>query len=431
MPSRSRHARRPLFTPTRRLVLANFLLVVCFTATYFVGLIGCATYQLGAGAFEVSALVILLNVALVVGGALAGVVTDRVGPRLTLAASLVGFALLGIFSLLMPLSYPMLAVVSTLEGLADGFCGTTVSAYPRFLTSRPRELKRMNSLCGTAVSVAVIVGPLIGGAVTSLSTNQACFATIPVASLLAAALVWATPEAPGTVGEQRADRAAGEKTAAHGGFWHQLAEGFRVTFSHRTLCMLFLLYFLGFFAYGAFDSLESLFYRDVLRVSGDWMGWLSACAGVGATAGSLLVLRFPTRRLTLGTLSVLLLVTGVGSMIYVGTANVAIAVVGQLVTGLGFGAMRPVKDTILQRSCDVSYVGRVTSVMNAGTNSAGTLPLLVAPLVANVLGVQGTLFVASAVVAVLAVAFLLLTRHDGEKDAQAVPGAGQAPGENR
>lgn len=406
MPSHSCPARRRFLTPTRRLVLANFLFVVCFTATYFVGLIGSATYQLGCGAFEVSALVILLNVALVVGGALAGVVTDRIGPRITLAASLAGFALLGIFSLLMPLSYPMLAVVSTLEGLADGFCGTTVSAYPRFLTSRPRELKRMNSLCGTAVSVAVIVGPLIGGVVTSLSTNQTCFVTIPVASLLAAAIVWATPEAPGTVGEQRASHATGEKPAAHEGFWHQLAEGFRVTFSHRTLRMLFLLYFLGFFAYGAFDSLESLFYRDVLLVSGEWMGWLSACAGVGATAGSLLVLRFPTRRLTLGTLSVLLLVTGVGSMIYVGTANVAVAVVGQLVTGLGFGAMRPVKDTILQRSCDVSYVGRVTSVMNAGTNSAGTLPLLVAPLVANVLGVQGTLFAASAVVAAIAVGAL-------------------------
>lgn len=417
MPSFSRPAGRPLSTPTSRLVLANFLLVVCFTATYFVGLIGCATYQLGADALAVSALVVLINVTLVVGGALAGVVTDRVGPRVTLMASLAGFALTGVFALIMPLSYPILAVASALEGLADGFCGTAASAYPRFLADRPRELKRMNSLCGTAVSAAVIAGPLIGGAVTTLATNQACFATIPVASLLAAGLVWATPEAPGTVGEWRADHAAGESPAVREGFWRQLAEGVRVTFSRRILRTLFLLYFLGFFAYGAFDSLESLFYRDVLCVGGEWMGWLSACAGVGATAGSLLVLRVSTRRLTLGTLSALLLVTGVGSMVYVGTADVAVAVAGQLITGLGFGAMRPVKDTILQRSCDVSYVGRVTAVMNAGTNSAGTLPLLVAPLLANVLGVQGTLLAASAVVAALAAVFLLITRHDGENDA--------------
>ncbi len=314
MPSFLSSLRHPLSTPTRRLVLANFLLVVCFTATYFVGLIGCATYQLGAGAFEVSALVVLVNVTLVVGGALAGVVTDRIGPRRTLVASLAGFALIGVFALLMPLNYPMLAVASALEGLADGFCGTTVSAYPRFLTNRPRELKRLNSLCGTSVSVAVIVGPLVGGAVTALSTNQVCFATIPVALLLAAALVWATPEALDAMGEQHRDNQQGEKAAASGGFWHQLAEGFRVTFSHGTLRTLFLIYFLGFFAYGAFDSLESLFYRDVLRVGGDWMGWLSACAGVGATAGSLLVVRVPTKRLTLGTLSALLLVTGLGSI---------------------------------------------------------------------------------------------------------------------
>ncbi len=414
MPLFSRPARRALFTPTARLVLANFLLVVCFTATYFVGVIGCATYELGADALAVSALVVLINVTLVIGGALAGVVTDRMGPRLTLTASLAGMALIGVFALLMPLSYPTLAAVSMLEGLADGFCSTAVSAYPRFLTSRPRELKRMNSLCGTAVSVAVIAGPLIGGAATVVATNQASFATIPVAALLAAALAWVTPEEPEARGKQRAGNAAGEKAAAREGFWHQLVEGFRVTFSHDTLRTLFLLYFLGFFAYGAFDSLESLFYRDVLQVTGDWMGWLSACAGVGATAGSLLVLRVSTKRLTLGTIAALLLVTGVGSMIYVGTANVAIAVVGQLVTGLGFGAMRPVKDTVLQHSCDISCVGRVTAVMNVGTNSAGTLPLLVAPLVADVLGVQGTLFAASVIVALLALVFFLLTRRGGE-----------------
>lgn len=407
-----------LLTPTIKLVSANFLLVLCFTATYFVGLIGCATYQLGADAFAVSALVVLVNITLVVGGALAGVVTDRVGPRFTLTVSLVGMAFVGVFALLMPLSYPMLAVASALEGLADGFCGTTVSAYPRFLTDRPSELKRMNSLCGTAVSVAVIVGPLIGGAVTALWTNQACFATIPVASLFAAALVWATPEMPDALGNQNADAAQGEKTAGHEGFWRQLAEGFRVTFSHGTLRTLFLIYFLGFFAYGAFDSLESLFYRDVLRVGGDWMGWLSACAGVGATVGSLLVLRVSTKRLTLGTLAALLLVTGVGSMVYVGTSNVGVAIVGQLVTGLGFGAMRPVKDTVLQRSCDISYVGRVTAVMNAGTNSAGTLPLLVAPLVANAIGVQGTLFAASAIVAALALVFFLIERDGVARDAR-------------
>jgi MFS family permease len=100
-------------------------------------------------------------------------------------------------------------------------------------------------------------------------------------------------------------------------------------------------------------------------------------------------------------------VTGVGSMVYVGTGSVAVAAVGQAITGLGFGAMGPVRTTLTQQCCDQSYVGRVTSVMQAGLNSAGIIPLFFAPFLADSLGVQAVLFGASAMVALIAVVFLL------------------------
>ena len=78
----------PFSTPTRRLVAINFLQQLGFQATYFVGIIGCATYVLGAGALEISVLVLCLNAFLVIGSFAAGAVIDAVGPRHTLVASL-------------------------------------------------------------------------------------------------------------------------------------------------------------------------------------------------------------------------------------------------------------------------------------------------------------------------------------------------------
>lgn len=171
--------------------------------------------------------------------------------------------------------------------------------------------------------------------------------------------------------------------------------------------MLFFIGFLGFFAYGAFDSLESLFYRDVLRVGADWMGWLSAASGVGVVVGSLLVLRIPKQRLSTRLLAAILALVGVGSMIYTGTPIVAVAAVGQVICGIGFGALAPVRTTLTQQRCEPGNVGRVSSVMRMGMNSAGTLPLLVSPALAAAFGPQAVLFGASTLAALIGLAFAL------------------------
>lgn len=71
----------------RRLVAACFLNQLGFQAAYFVGIIGCATYVLDAGAAEVSALVFVMNVVMLVGYSAAGALIDAVGPRVVLVAS--------------------------------------------------------------------------------------------------------------------------------------------------------------------------------------------------------------------------------------------------------------------------------------------------------------------------------------------------------
>lgn len=336
-----------------RIVAASFFMQLGFQATYFVGIIGCATYVLDADAFAVSGMVLVLNMALVVAGLAAGPLIDAVGLRRTLLFSLALMSAAGLAGWLLPVSYPLLYLVAALLGSLFGLSTTAMDAYPRFVSADDRFLLRANSLVSSAASVAVVAGPALGGLIVSAFPTQADFAVLAFAPLPALALVRATgekvvPNRSGAAanGAPAAGEADGAPAPASAGFWSSLAEGVRATFASRSLRLLFLVGFLGFFAYGAFDSLESLFYRDVLHASAQWMGWLSAIVGVGGTAGSLLAMRVPAKRLSVTLLSAMLLVTGVGSMIYVGTGSIMWACVGQLVTGLGFGAMGPIRTTL-------------------------------------------------------------------------------------
>lgn len=412
---------RFLSTPTRRIVAINFFSMLAFQSTYFVGVIGCATYVLGLGALEVSALVFLLNAVLVAGNLASGPVIDTIGPRRTLMAVLSVTSVLGAVAWLAPVSYPELVLVAMALGLSFGMSTTAIDAYPRYFSEDAGELARMNSLNQVATGASVVFGPAMAGWITTWAPVQCVFSLLMLAPVPAVALAWATREeltaarrAAGGDGSDAcadacADAAAGAERPAGRlrGFLSDAAEGVRLVFGRPELRVLFFIGFLGFFAYGAFDSLESLFYRDVLRVGADWMGWLSAASGVGAVVGSLLVLRIPKQRLSTRLLAAILALVGVGSMIYTGTPIVAVAAVGQVICGIGFGALAPVRTTLTQQRCEPGNVGRVSSVMRMGMNSAGTLPLLVSPALAAAFGPQAVLFGASTLAALIGLAFAL------------------------
>lgn len=407
---------RFLSTPTRRIVAMNFFSMLAFQATYFVGVIGCATYVLGLGALEVSALVFLLNVVLVAGNLASGPVIDTIGPRRTLIAVLAATSVLGAVAWLAPVSYPELVLVAMALGLSFGMSTTAIDAYPRYFSEDAGELARMNSLNQVATGASVVFGPAMAGWITTWAPVQCVFSLLMLAPVPAVALAWATREEL-TAARSAADNTDAERLAGGlRGFLSNAAEGVRIVFGREDLRLLFFIGFLGFFAYGAFDSLESLFYRDVLRVGADWMGWLSAVSGVGGVAGSLLVLKIPKQSLSTRLLALILTLVGVGSMIYTGTPFVAVAAVGQVITGIGFGALAPVRTTLMQQRCEPGNVGRVSSIMRMGMNSAGTLPLLVSPALADAFGPQTVLFGASTLAALIGLAFALRAQ-DGKKGA--------------
>lgn len=400
-----------------RLFLSRLLQRLGVHCSYFVGLLGIATYELGMDAFGISALMLLGNVCIVVGNAVAGPVVDRFGPKVTLVRSLLLMVAVFLLNALVPSTFGVLCVVMAAWSLLTGVLNTAYKTLPPYLVA-PDRYQNANGLLALADNIALVAGPLLGGAVTLVFPVRTVFFVATAFTLLAWGVVlrMTLSAAPEDVGSDK----AGDEGERHGlGY---VLEGFKVTFSTPALLVMFCMCFFGFFCYGAFDSLESLFYRDVLQVSVDWLGWLVAALGVGSVVGSIGMMgaRGKAQKLiSLHGAALMLLVTGLGSWLYVGTSNVWCAAAGQVVTGFGFAFLDPTITMLAQERTELSVTGRVISTINIGAQCAGILPLFVAPFLAGVFGVQAVLVGASIISTIVGLGFLvLLPRGFGHEKVQ-------------
>lgn len=148
------------------------------------------------------------------------------------------------------------------------------------------------------------------------------------------------------------------------------------------------------------------------------MGWLSSASGLGAVLGAVLALRLPPHLVNLKTLLVALMSVGLGSLLYVGTPYVGVALVGQIALGVAWGVVNPLHNTIVQTTAPLGQLGRVNSVMGFGNMFAGVAPLAIAPWLAAAFGVQQTLIGAGMVVTAVPAALLLFGRRHFDRAAR-------------
>lgn len=441
---------RALAPAARRLVLMRFLIYVGIQSCYFIGVLGTLTYSMDGEVASTAVVVALLNLFQIVGSFAGGAYLDARGPRLHFALLVIVMLAVDAFCIVFGGDMSALTFGAACLGFSLGFFEPVSRSYPAYLTADAIELKRINSALSIVSNIGVVVGPLIGGAIASVAPTRAVFAfmgacvvlaVIPAAGFrpvigvraegggqdagLAAELTEGSAGAgadccaAGSSGRLAGSRSSLGPSGHPAGSRSSLIEGIRAVFSNAALSFLFWAGFLSYLGYGALDPLESLYYRDVLQVGVAWMGWLSAASGVGAVAGALLVLRIPVRRVTVQTLLVLLCGMGIGCLVYVGTPYVLVALVGQVLLGLAFGMIVPLQNTLVQMHAEVEVIGRANSMMTFGASAGGVIPLLMSPWLAAMLGVQGTLLLASVLVASFPVLVLVfghqrITRIDAE-----------------
>ena len=400
-----------LSAQAKRLVAMRFLIYTGFQTSYFIGVIGTLTYADGASVVATSLAVLFMNVFVIMGSFAGGAALDAWGPRRHFMLSIVGTLATGAAIIAFGDATETVLAGAALLGFVMGFAQPIATSYPAYLTDDPVELKDINSTITMFSNVSIIVGPTLGGFVAAASSSRAVFVLMMLFTLLALIAGWGfKPRAVHTAGHAGQSPNASARAT--------FATSIKTVFTNSVLALLFCIIFLSNFGYGAFDPLESFFYRDVLHVGVEWMGWLSSASGVGAVLGAVVALRMPPRLVSLKTLLVALMSVGLGSLLYVGTPYVGVALVGQIALGVAWGVVNPLHNTIVQTTAPLEQLGRVNSVMGFGNMFAGVAPLAIAPWLAATFGVQQTLVGAGLVVTAVPAALLLFGRGHLDRAAE-------------
>lgn len=413
-----------LSVQAKRLVAMRFLIYTGFQTSYFIGVIGTLTYADDASVVATSLAVLFMNVFVILGSFAGGAALDAWGPRHHFLLSIVGTLATGAAILVFGSATGIVLLGAALLGFVMGFAQPIATSYPAYLTNDPVELKDINSAIAMFSNVSIIVGPTLGGFIAAAASSRAVFVLMMLFTALALIAGWSfRPQTSHVSGHADADSAeegerAGQSSDSSKSTRATFATSIKTVFTNSVLALLFCIIFLSNFDYGAFDPLESFFYRDVLHVGVEWMGWLSSASGVGAVLGAVVALRLPPRFVSLKTLLVALMSVGLGSLLYVGTPYVGVALVGQIALGVAWGVVNPLHNTIVQTTAPLEQLGRINSVMGFGNMFAGVAPLAIAPWLAATFGVQQTLIGAGMVVTAVPAALLLFGRRHFDRAAR-------------
>jgi MFS family permease len=384
----------------RRLIGASFLANVGIEAAYFVGFLGYLAYGFNAGPALMATVMFVLNFSHVLGDASSGVFIDRMGPRRTtflFNATLVVLCVAGQWCGTNIYAY---SVFAGLVGYCMSIIKTALGSFAPYLERDRTGLKRINTLVTIGGFTATIVGPFAAGLITRYFPTMRLFVFTAGAVAAAALITLAVRE------RYRPDRGGDASDGGRTERRHpvrEAVEGARFVFQHQSLRYYLVVGVMMWFAFGAFDALESLYYRDVLQVGISWMGWMNTITGVGLVLGSVVLARANTRWVNARSLVAMLLLEGLGTVLYVGTHSVWWAACGSFVLGVAFGINEPMMRTLIQVDSPLEKAGRTLGTIQTFRIALTLLPLVVAPTLAKWTSPQAVLVAAGFLTVLFAV----------------------------
>ena len=371
---------------TLLVIAARFISRVGGTAVFFIGVWGVAAYTFHVSARTLAFLMAGNSVAAIAGSIVAGVLVDRVGPRrVLLGAELLTIPV--VVALAFAHSWAWFVALAWLLGLVGTPTFTAGSSFAPFLATGAEQLEKANAAIEGAGSAGFVLGPAIGAFIAKFYGLSSVFWLMAGCSVSAAVLASLVAIDVSTLREQHHPL-------------RELRDGLRVAYSNRALRYVILSGTAVWFGFGAFSALEPLFYRDVVKVGVEWIGWMNTAFSIGLIAGSWGLTRLPSKLISARGLAVTTALCGLGAVAYVGSTDLRIIAVGAAVWGLVIGVAEPLMRTVLHIASPEGYVGRVVGTAQYHRNAGELIPLAFAPALAVAFGVQATLIAGGVLVAV-------------------------------
>ena len=396
-------------------VFARFISRFGGAAVWFIGVWGTAAYVFGATPSQLAAMSFGNGMAAIVGSLSAGVLIDRFGPRKVMIWSEV-FSIPPLVAMLFVDSFiPFVAcaMLYTLFGVPTWTAGASFAPY---IVEGAKPLERANSYIEGGAALGFVLGPAVAAVLSDSVGLTSVFVLTAAACAAAGVAVWFT----------RID----ETPRAHvsGNAWTEFTSGLRLAYTSRSLRFYIFMGTAVWFGFGAFSALEPLFYRDVVGVDVEWIGWMNTALGVGLISGAALLPRLSQKVISARGLASFAMLCGLGTAMYVASTDLRLIAVGAFMLGAFLGATEPLLRTLLHLDSPHEYVGRIVGTTQWHRSAGELVPLAFVPMLAATIGIQETLIGSGLVVAVIAlVGVALSARIDRHRAASAVLLAEAAP----
>lgn len=373
---------------------------------------GYAAYEYDATATDVSLFGIAFALPGVLLGPLTGTVIDRLGPKPTLAvAKVVG--VLAALALLAADDFRTLSLLSALHGISMALSIPALQSMPPRLVA-DEHLARTNALVSLTDELAIVLGPAAGGIAIAAFGFRGAFVFDAVTYALGlVVLPMVKLHAPtGTDPDGDESPPVRFRDALEG--WRIIA---RTGVLRRTVTCTFAVHLL----YGAALLAEPLYVRDTLERSEEVFAALQTTFGIFLVLGGLVAARAAERIASFGWVVAGVGISGVTSIIYLGTPWVAVAFTGVALWGVATAVISGPSRTVLQRGSPPRAHGRVLSADFVAGSSAELLGVGITGLLVTAFGVPWAILGLGSAVVIAAVALAGADRADRGRTPEAAP----------
>ena len=378
---------------TRNLALVVFARAVSRlggSAVWFIGVWGTAAYTFGATPRQLATLSLANGIAAIAGSLSAGVLIDRYGPRRVM----VGAEVLSIPPLVAMLhtdTFAPFVVFAALYSLFGVPTWTAGASFAPYIVEGRKPLEKANAAIESGAMLGFVFGPAVAAVLSERVGHPAVFVFTAITCVLAGVAAWLT----------RIESTHREHAPSHP--WRDFTSGLRLAYTTRSLRYYILMGTAVWFGFGAFSALEPLFYRDVVGVGVEWIGYMNAAFGVGLVVGAQSLPRLPDAVVSARGLAVTTMLCGLGTVLYVGSTDLRLIAAGGLLWGVVIGALEPLLRTLLHLDAPHAFVGRIVGTAQWHRNAGELIPLTLVPALAASLGIQRTLIAGGLVVTLIAI----------------------------
>ncbi|PKL77352.1 MAG: arabinose efflux permease [Candidatus Melainabacteria bacterium HGW-Melainabacteria-1] len=369
---------------------------------YLIVLLVAAGYSANS---DVSRLTLVFTIPAVLFGSVAGVFVDRWSKKwLMIAANLMRGALVLALPVALWFNPPsalwIYALTFLISTATQFFAPAEISMIPVIVEKR--NLLAANSLFTTTMLASVVIGFGVGDPILRLVGDQYGHLAIG-AMYMVSALFLIFVSQRRVAGAAAAPVEAPPAAAGAASVFRELKEGFDYVLRDRQVIFLMMRLIILFSAFAALTILVIGFVEDVLQLEKRYFGYLLAVSGAGMGVSAALVGRFGAhmgkeRLISRGFIAMGLILMALANLQWftqwlnvasrAGMASaieIALAFLLSFLLGLSAAAIAVPVQTLLQEETPEHLRGKVFGVQNMLVNTAMTLPMSLAGVLADML----------------------------------------------